>query len=277
MSRLDPVLVRGLAAIEPYLDVVVVAGGWVPHIYELLQGVSTAGESPRTRDIDLAVPRSVPLRGRSLDELLRQADFRCEFHSLDSPPVTKYVATQGDDDIEIEFITDAPGASEAAIMVQPDLTAQELHYVGLLLERPWPVDLAALTDGDVELTILVPNPGVFVFHKSLMFKDRRDRLKAEKDLYYIFFVLNAFSQWRGTIATELERFARQRPTWFRKSLKNLNAIFVDADSAGVAALLNQKPPTAFPRLTDDQFRQYAFSVMFELIETMESVIGDQVS
>jgi hypothetical protein len=32
VSRLDPVLVRGLAAIEPYLDVVVVAGGWVPRI-----------------------------------------------------------------------------------------------------------------------------------------------------------------------------------------------------------------------------------------------------
>ncbi|MCE5190618.1 MAG: hypothetical protein LLG08_02460 [Actinomycetia bacterium] len=124
MSRLDPVLARGLSAIEPYLDVVVVAGGWVPHIYELLYDAGTAGRSPRTRDIDLAVPRSVPVRSKSIDELLKGADFRCEFHSLDSPPVTKYVATHGDDDIEIEFITDAPGASEAAIMVQPDLTAQ---------------------------------------------------------------------------------------------------------------------------------------------------------
>ena len=111
MNRLDPVLVRGLAAIAPYLDTVVVAGGWVPHLYELLYDATAAGRSPRTRDIDLAVPRSVPVRGRSIDELLKGADFRCEFHSLDSPPVTKYVATQGDDDIEIEFITDAPGAS----------------------------------------------------------------------------------------------------------------------------------------------------------------------
>ncbi|MDZ4064544.1 MAG: GSU2403 family nucleotidyltransferase fold protein [Coriobacteriia bacterium] len=154
----------------------------------------TRPDSPRTRDIDLAVPRSVPVRSQSIDELLRQADFRCEFHSLDSPPVTKYVATQGDDDIEIEFITDAPGASEAAVMVQPDLTAQELHYVGLLFESPWPVDLAVLTDGEVELTVLVPRPGAFVFHKSLVFKNRRDRLKAEKDLYYIFFVLARLSE-----------------------------------------------------------------------------------
>lgn len=274
MSRLDSVLVRGLAAIEPYLDVVVVAGGWVPHVYELLYDVGRAGRSPRTRDIDLAVPRSVPVRSRSLDELLREADFRCEFHSLDSPPVTKYVATQGDDDIEIEFITDAPGASEAAIMVQPDLTAQELHYVGLLLEDPWRVDLADLTDGEVDLTILIPRPGAFVFHKSLVFKNRRDRLKAEKDLYYIFFVLDAFPEWREAIDAELERLAAQKPAWFKKSLKNLKAIFDDPESAGVDALLNQKPPTAFPGLSDEQFRQYAFSVVSGLIETMESAVGD---
>ncbi len=275
MSRLDPVLVRGLSAIESYLDVVVVAGGWVPHIYELLYDAGRAGRSPRTRDIDLAVPRSVPVRGRSIDELLKQADFRCEFHSLDSPPVTKYVATQGDEgDLEIEFITDAPGASEVAIMVQPDLSAQELHYVGLLLESPWPVDLADLTDRDVELTILVPKPGAFIFHKSLVFRNRRDRLKAEKDLYYIFFVLDTFPEWRDAIAAELEGFARQKPAWFKKSLKTLNATFDGPESAGVDALLNQTPPMAFPGLGDEQFRQYAFSVMSELIETMRSALGD---
>ncbi len=275
MSRLDPVLARGLGAIGPYLDVVVVAGGWVPHIYELLYDANTAGRSPRTRDIDLAVPRSVPVRDRSIDELLKGADFHCEFHSLNSPPVTKYVATQDDDDtIEIEFITDAPGASEAAILVQPDLTAQELHYVGLLLEDPWRVDLVDLTDGEVELTILVPRPGAFIFHKSLVFKNRRDRLKAEKDLYYIFFVLDTFPKWRDAIDAELERLAAQKPTWFKKSLKNLKAIFEDPESGGVDALLNQKPPTALPGLGDEQFRQYAFSVMSGLIETMESAVGE---
>ena len=274
MSRLDPVLARGLAAIGPYLDVVVVAGGWVPHIYELLYDASTAGRSPRTRDIDLAVPRSVPVRSRSIDELLKGADFRCEFHSLDSPPVTKYVATQGEDEIEIEFITDAPGSSEAAIMVQPDLTAQELHYVGLLLDGPWPVDLAGLTDGEVDLTILVPRPGAFVFHKSLVFKNRRDRLKAEKDLYYIFFVIDTFPEWRGAIDGELERLAAQKPAWFKKSLKSLRLKFHSPEASGIDALLNQKPPTAFPGLGDEQFRQYAFSVMSGLIATMESAVDD---
>lgn len=41
MSELDPVLLRGLSAIEPYLGEAVVAGGWVPHIYELLRYTHT--------------------------------------------------------------------------------------------------------------------------------------------------------------------------------------------------------------------------------------------
>ncbi|MDZ4064543.1 MAG: hypothetical protein U1E22_07745, partial [Coriobacteriia bacterium] len=45
----DPVLARGLAAIEPYLDVVLVAGGWVPHVYELLYDANTAGLTSNAR------------------------------------------------------------------------------------------------------------------------------------------------------------------------------------------------------------------------------------
>ncbi|MEL7667568.1 MAG: hypothetical protein AAGU73_05110 [Actinomycetota bacterium] len=99
-------------------------------------------------------------------------------------------------------------------------------------------------------------------------------LKAEKDLYYIFFVLDTFPKWRCAIDGELERLAAQKPAWFKKGLKNLKATFDDTESAGVGALLNQKPPTAFPGLGDEQFRQYAFSVMSGLIETMESALGD---
>ena len=67
MSGVDPVLLRGLTAIEPYLEDVVLAGGWVPYVYELLYDATAAGRSPRTRDIDIAVPRSVPVKGKSID------------------------------------------------------------------------------------------------------------------------------------------------------------------------------------------------------------------
>mgnify|MGYP001098787119 FL=1 len=74
--------------------------------------------------------------------------------------------------------------------------------------------------------------------------------------------------------TTWKHLAAQKPAWFKKSLKNLNAIFDGPESSGVDALLNQKPPTAFPGLSDEQFRQYAFSVMSGLVKTMESAVDD---
>jgi hypothetical protein len=191
--------------------------------------------------------------------------------------VTKYVATDADDGegvIEIEFITDAPGSSEAVAMVQSGLTAQELHYVGLLLENPWPVGFSDLTEGEVRYTVRIPTPGAFVFHKALVFKGRRDRLKAEKDLYYAFFILDVFPAWRGTIGEQLARLARERPVWFRRCLKNVRDIFDSPESHGVDALLNQRPATSYPDMNDAQFQQYAFTIMSELIDIMGSSVMD---
>ena len=81
-------------------------------------------------------------------------------------------------------------------------------------------------------------------------------------------------RWRGENAKEIERIKRKKTEWRRKSIKKKSAIFDGPESAGADALLNQKPPTALPGLGDEQFRQYAFSVMSELIETMESALGD---
>jgi hypothetical protein len=179
VSQLDPILVRGLLAIEPYLSQVVVVGGWVPHIYELLYDAAKAGHSPRTADIDIAVPRRVEVSGSSINELLTAAHFICEFRSLSVPPVTKYVATDPDQDAEIEFITDAPGGPEAVVHVQPELTAQALHYVRVLLENPWQVDLREASGGALSRDVVIAKPGAFIFQKALSFKNCRCRCETE--------------------------------------------------------------------------------------------------
>jgi hypothetical protein len=254
---------------------VVVAGGWVPHLYELLYDASTSGRSPRTRDLDLAVPRSIPVRDNSIDRLLTSAGFRCEFTSATTPPVTKYISTDRDQEVEIEFITDAPGESEAVISVQPGLTAQELHYVSLLLSDPWTVDLGQMTGGAVCYSVLVPSPAAFVIQKALVFRRRRDRLKAEKDLYYIFFVLESFPNWSPLIAADLSAIASARPAWFKRCQADLKMLFGGSNSAGVDAILNQRPQTAFSGMSDEQFRHYVHSVILGLVELMDSALSDR--
>ena len=85
---LDPTLLVGLRVLRPYLDDIVIAGGWVPYLYAAHVPPSDEAVALKTRDLDLAVPR---------------LDFACEFRSLGTPPVTVYLAIHAGDEVEIEF------------------------------------------------------------------------------------------------------------------------------------------------------------------------------
>lgn len=127
---LDPTLLIGLRVLQPYLDDIVIAGGWVPYLYAAHGEPSQEAVALKTRDLDLAVPSAIPERGHTIDQLLTEADFTCERRSLDTPPVTRYVAAHEGDEVEIEFITIARGGELGVRIVQSGLTAQELRYPG---------------------------------------------------------------------------------------------------------------------------------------------------
>jgi hypothetical protein len=263
---LERTLLVGLKALKPYLDDLVIAGGWVPYLYAAREQPSEEAVGLKTRDLDLAVPREVPQRGKTIDQLLGDAGFTCERRSLDIPPVTHYVATHEGDEVEIEFITSARGADPGVRTVQNGLTAQELRYVDLLLEQRWALPLDDLSGGELEGRVWVPTPAAFILQKTLAHTKRTDPLKKEKDLYYIFYIMDGFRAWRSWIREELATLAIVRPGWCRRGFRDLAAAFATPASSGVDALLNQRPGTAYPGLNDDQFRQYAWSVMQELLK-----------
>ena len=269
---LDPTLLVGLRALKPYLDDLVIAGGWVSYLYAAHEQPSEEAVGLKTRDLDLAVPREVPEREKTIDQLLGEAGFTCELRSLDTPPVTHYVATHEGDEVEIEFITTARGADPGVRTVQSGLTAQELRYVDLLLEHRWALPLDDLSNGELEGRVWVPTPAAFILQKALAHKKRTDPLKKEKDLYYIFYVMDGFRGWHPWIREGLNTLAAARRPWFHHGLRDLEAAFRAPTSSGMDALLHQRPGTAYPGLDDDQFRQYAWSVMQELLKMMREAL-----
>ncbi len=80
--------------------------------------------------------------------------------------------------------------------------------------------------------------------------------------------MDAFGGWHSWIGEELKALAVARRSWYRRAHQDLEAAFETPDSSGVDALLNQRPGTAYSGLDDDQFRQYAWSVMQMLLEMM---------
>lgn len=267
---LDPTLRVALEVLEPYLEDIVIAGGWVPYLYATYLPPSEEVVGLKTRDLDLAVPRDVPQRDKTIDQLLGEADFKCEFRSLGTPPVTVYLATHGGDEVEIEFITSTRGADFGVRTVQSGLTAQALRYVELLLEHAWLLPLDALTAGEMDGSVRVPTPAAFILQKALSRSKRSDSLKREKDLYYIFYVMDAFRGWHPWIVEEFKTLSTTRRSWLQRAQRDLEAACETPNSYGVDAVVHQRPGTAYSGLGDDQFRQYAWSVMQTLLGMMRT-------
>lgn len=259
---LDDGLVEAIAAIKPYLGDVVLAGGWVPRVYAAIQAPLDEGGLLTTRDIDVAVPRRLGVRTRTIGELLEAAGFTCELGSVETLPVMHFVTRRDEpDEVEIEFITAVAGSNDGPLEVQKGLTAQAVKFGHLLLEHTWSASLHELTDGRMGGRLSIPTPAAFALNKSLTFSRRRDPAKKEKDLYYIFYVVSGFPEWHDWMRANLRTIAESRRSWVRRAVTDLTRVSRDAHTLGIDAVLRQRPRSAFVALDADQFRQYALSAM----------------
>jgi hypothetical protein len=132
---------------------------------------------------------------------------------------------------------------------------------------PWEVDLQSL-GFEQQTVVRIPKPAAYILHKSLVAKRRRHKEKTAKDLYYIFYVLESFPDWRDGIFADLRQYKNTHRKQSAKALNYLESLFADINSTGIQHLLSQRPVSSFSEMTDDQFRQYALATIRNLIEVL---------
>jgi hypothetical protein len=263
---------KALWILRDYLSVIVVGGGWVPFLYYHYLVADKSREPIRTRDIDLLVDTHVPvLGGKSVDHLLLEAGFKPVFKSSDTPPVIHYEGTIEGDDVEIEFLTDQRGPKDDIVLeVQKGLHAEALRFISIPITHAIEVTIDDFRIGGEyhPFTVRVPSPEAYVFHKGLIFERRKDRQKKAKDLYYIFDILANRPELRERIIKGLNGFEEEYPPWFSSFIRNLQKNFSDLTADGILMISSQRPAGAFPKLTDEQFREYILGIFQELIEEL---------
>ena len=80
-------LAHVLRAFRPYLDSLVLVGGFAVRLYEQHpRAAPAATRTLRTFDADLATPPHLPVRGRPLGELAEAAGLRRDFRGDRIPP-----------------------------------------------------------------------------------------------------------------------------------------------------------------------------------------------
>jgi len=192
--------VRLVEALDPWLDQVVIIGGWAHRLYRLHPLAQPLDYEPLgTFDTDVAVPLNLPTTGEPLRARLLEREFREELMGDTQPPAAHYRIQSGDSSFYAEFLTPLKG-SEVKRGGKRDVTArvsgvsvQKLRHLELMLKNPWDVMIAPAAGYPTPGVrhIRVPNPAAFLVQKILI-HEKRNRDKRAKDILYIHDTIETF-------------------------------------------------------------------------------------
>ncbi len=253
-------LIQVLEVVRPYLADIVLVGGWVPIVYEQCTPIYPT-RTVRTADVDFACHSPLGTRGETVDHLLRGAGFQCSLFGGKEVPFCSYV---NDRELEIEFLTPLRGDGTTAVTeIQPGLTAENLRYLDVMLAHIIPIRISE------DLIVQVPWISAFLFHKGLSFPERRSARKRDKDVYYIFKIVQTVD--REHLMTELNKvFAAHPEKWRSRFIENLRKAFRDEYSDGVISVVGQ-----LQEIPDEQGDRDVLSM--KVLTTIEDFVANLVT
>jgi hypothetical protein len=205
---------RLVDALTPWLDQVVIIGGWAHRLYRFHPLAQSLDYPPlMTLDADIALPGGLKVKGQDIHDRLTANGFRAEFLGHHKPPATHYQLSAQSGGFYAEFLTPliggayARGGRRSATARIAGVVSQRLRYVDLLLGAPWTIVLSA-SDGfpfAEGKQVLVANPASFLAQKALV-HTKRNRSERAKDILYI----------HDTFETFGARLADLRAEWITK-------------------------------------------------------------
>src|SRR5260370_6524019 len=182
---------RLVTALAPWLDQVVIVGGWAHQLYRLHPRAQELDYPPLTTlDTDVAVPAKLPAGEQDIRERLLAYGFTEEFLGDDHPPATHYRLGAG---FYVEFLTPLIGSEydrkhrRKATIEIAGIASQQLRHIELLLYYPWSIDLES--EG-FAAKVQIANPVSFLAKKVLI-HEKREREDRAKDILNIPVTLEA--------------------------------------------------------------------------------------
>jgi hypothetical protein len=193
--------VRLVQALDPWLNQIVIIGGWAHRLYRLHSLSQPLEFSPlATLDTDVAIPEKLSVLEQDLHERLKASGFEEEFLGEHRPPVTQYSLGKNAGGFYAEFLTPLIGGVEnrrkpTATVKVAGVTSQKLRYLDLLLHSPWHVTLADSSGFPVKqpTRVQIPNGASYLAQK-LLIHDKRDSKERAKHAVYIHDTIQTFGR-----------------------------------------------------------------------------------
>ncbi len=193
---------RLITTLGPWLDQVVVIGGWAHRLYRLHNLAQPLEYSPLTTlDTDVALPAKVSVEEQDIRDRLLANGFEEKLLGDHTPPVTHYSLSTSDSGFYAEFLTPLVGSmhgrdkkSTATVRVG-GVTTQRLRYLDLLLHAPWLVKIHDSNGFSLAhaMTVRIPSAAAYIAQKILVRQKRTTEDRA-KDLLYIHDTIELFGR-----------------------------------------------------------------------------------
>jgi hypothetical protein len=224
-------------SLTPWLDQVVIIGGWAHRLYRLHPLARPLQYEPlATLDADVALPRRIRVAGNEIYQRLAANGFEAEFLGHHRPPAAHYRLTDPGIHFYAEFLTPLVGGAvgrrgkQNATQTVGGVTSQNLRYIEVLLGAPWSVALSAANGFPFanETGVQIANPVSFLAQKILI-HGRRNREERTKDILYM----------HDTIETFTTRINDLRAEWGRNIRRELHANSVRTVQGAAASLFGE--------------------------------------
>jgi hypothetical protein len=206
---------RLIDALGPWLNQVVIVGGWAHRLYRLHPNAQELSYPPlMTLDTDVAVPANVlPVGEQDIRDRLLSHGFIENLLGENRPPATHYHLGSEGSGFYAEFLTPligreyGRGNKRKATLSIAGVTSQQLRYIELLLRQPWSVDFES---GQFAANIRIANPVSYLAQK-LLIHGKRDREDRAKDILYMHDTMEVFGArlpelrdlWRTVVAPQV--------------------------------------------------------------------------
>jgi hypothetical protein len=255
---------RLISALAPWLNQIVIVGGWAHQLYRLHPHAQTLDYLPlSTLDTDIALPATLPVEEQDIRAGLLAHGFSEEFFGEDRPPATHYCLGNEASGFYAEFLSPLYGSEvdrdkrgQATVEIA-GVVSQRLRHIELLLSNPWSIDFDS---GELAAKIQIANPVSFLAQKVLI-QGKRAREDRAKDILYIHDTIEIFGErlpelrdmWLSVFAKELQPNSRKKV--LRASHELFGAVTDDIRRAALISRERALSPEAIQRACQYGFIQ----------------------
>jgi hypothetical protein len=228
--------------IEPYLDNIILVGGWLPFVYsKYLWKQHLDSRIVATQDIDFALKEEYFYKGKLLqdvfDESGRYANER--IHTPEKFPVYYFVkAGKKANNMRIDFIShEYVDPSVIARMTGNKIEVAPINYTEILID-PQLTMIIDIREGDIATKVRVPVPAAYMLLKGITCVERNLRnsdYKFKKDMWSVYFILENTpqSEYQGLV----EQFRwfktdKKHREYFNLFKENVSKLFKSPQSKG---------------------------------------------